>query len=301
MYSEFTHELEKMNLPNVVFAHNKGTALPDTPLDIHPVLKPLILKLAKARPKWLLVGERYAMWDNTRRALRFAVVENGESLGTIKKEYAQGEDKIGIDNKRLSDMRQRGHITATKDVNKAFKIITKQFHGKTVDELMREAQQTAANQVSAITGDRNITFRQRVYSVQDAALAFALHHWDEFATFAREQGVAGIMLDTFHEAKEADAEGNALGLAHNSFAAGGEAGPNSTAGHLVVLRGNDYLIQRSRNETTILTSDDLTPHLRRSIGMLKLTEKGTFVPGIGVKSADNVLFVMPEQGGANHD
>lgn len=301
MYSEFTHEFEKMDLPNVVFAHPKGTVLPVTPLDIHPVLKPLILKLAKARPKWLLVGERYAMWDNTRRAVRFAVIENGEGLGTIKKEYAQGEDKIGIDNKRLSDARQRGHITATKDVNKAFKIITKQFHGKTVDELMRDAQQTVASQIGVVVRDRNSTYRQRVYAIQDAALAFSMCHWDQFATSAREQGVSGIMLDTFHEAKEADAAGQALGLAHNSFAAGGEAGPDSTAGHLVVLRGNDYLIQRNRNETTILTSDDLPPHLRRSIGMLKLTEKGTFVPGIGVKSADDVLFVMPEQKEATHD
>lgn len=301
MYSEYTHTLEPMDLPNMVFAHPKDTILSAIPLDIHPVLKPLILKLAKARPKWLLVGERYALWDNTRRAVRFAVIENGENLGTIKKEYAQGEDKIGIDNKRLSDMRQRGHITATKDVNKAFKIITKQFHGKTVDELMRDAQQAVANQVSSIARDRASTYRQRVYSIQDAALAFALHHWDQFATFARGEGVARIMLDTFHEVKEADAEGNALGLAHNHFTADGEAGPNSAAGHLVVLRGNDYLIQRSKNETTILTSDDLTPHLRRNIGMLKLTEKGTFVPGIGVKSAENVLFVMPEQEEATHD
>ena len=124
-----------------------------------------------------------------------------------------------------------------------------------------------------------------------AALDFALDHWDAFAPFAREHGVAGIMLDTFHEAKEQNEEGQRLARAHSAHNRGKSS---DITGMLVVLRGSEYIIQRG-SETLILTHEQLTPHMRRCIGMLKLTDRGTFVPDIGVKCAEDQMFIMPEQ------
>jgi hypothetical protein len=209
-------------------------------------------------------------------------------LGTIKKDYnhGTGSDCFAIDNKRMSDKRQRGNATTTKDVNKAFKIITREFHAKTTEEALREARETVRSRVTATAQKRSSTYQYKVYEMQDAAFEFAVANWEAFAPFARDYGVFGTTLDTFHESRDAHREGEALKRAY--------AGEEGSAGMLVVLRGSDYIVQHG-SQTTILTQDQLTPYMKRCIGMLKLAEKGTFIPGMGVKAAPDTVFIMPEQ------
>lgn len=292
MYNELEYDLVELDLPNIIYAHRKGEAS-KVKTETHPFLVPLLVKLAKARPKWKLVGTRYNVRpDNVVWANAFTVFEGNEELGTIKKDYnhGTGSDCFAIDNKRMADKRQRGSATTTKDVKKAFKTITREFHGLTTEELLREARGAANLHVANTERDRRNTYQLRISAMREAALAFALDNWDAFTPFAREQGVPGIMLDTFHEAKEQNDEAQRLNLAHSAHNAGGSDG---LAGMLVVLRGNDYIIQRG-GKTLMLTQDQLTSHMRRCIGMLKLTEKGTFVPDIGIKTGEDQMFIMPE-------
>jgi len=244
MYNELEYDLVELDLPNIIYAHRKGEAS-KVKTETHPFLVPLLVKLAKARPKWKLVGTRYNVRpDNVVWANAFTVFEGNEELGTVRKDYnhGTGSDCFAIDNKRMADKRQRGSATTTKDVKKAFKTITREFHGLTTEELLRDARGAANIGVSAVERDRRNTYQLRLSAMREA---------------------------------------------HNA------GGSNEGAGMLVVLRGNDYIIQRG-DETLILTQDQLTPHMRRCIGMLKLTEKGGFIPDIGVKTDEYQMFIMPE-------
>lgn len=286
MYNELEYDLAVLDLPNIVYAHKKGEIIP---IVAHPFLRPLLIKLAKARPKWRLIGTRYTVrgGDEANWATYFTVYEGNEALGTIRKSYNYGtsQDVFAIDNKRMSDKRQRGNATTTKDVAKAFKIITREFHGKTTDELVREASNVLSTAISHVANQARSEYQGRVSRMSEACLAFATDHWDTFAQFAREKGVAGVTLDTFHEAKQNRDDGVALTDA-----------VNGRTGMLVVLRGDDYIVQHN-GATTILSSDQLTPHMKRCIGMLKLADKGAFIPGMGVKGGPDAMFIMPEPKG----
>ena len=59
MYNEFTHDLQPLERPNIVFANKHGD--PHLVRVTHPFLQPLIFKLAKAKPNWkLLATSRFA-------------------------------------------------------------------------------------------------------------------------------------------------------------------------------------------------------------------------------------------------
>lgn len=282
MYNELEYDLTVLDLPNIVYAHRKGQTVP---IVAHPFLRPLLMKLAKARPKWTLVGTRFVTReDEPNRAVSFTVFEGNDELGTIAKSYNYGTstDVFAIDNKRMSDKRQRGCATTTKDVNKAFKIITREFHAKTVDELVREAAGTVLSAVNLVSSSARNAYNHRVNALSAVMLGFAVAKWEEFASIARKTGVPESSLDTFHDVKQLHEDALAMEYARMA-----------KTGMLVVLRGNDYIVQRG-DETTILSHEQLTPHMKRCIGMLKLADKGTFIPGMGVKGGPDNMFVMPE-------
>lgn len=283
MYNEIEYDLAVLDLPNIVYAHKKGQAVP---MVAHPFMRPLLIKLAKARPKWTLVGTRYNVrGDNEANwAHSFTVFDGNDELGTVSKSYNYGTstDVFAIDNKRLSDKRQRGSATTTKDTNKAFKIITREFHGKTTEELVREASSTVFTVISSVSNTARNEYQNRVSRMSEACLSFATENWEQFAPFAREKGVGGVTLDTFHEAKQGYDDTMQLARA-----------ADSREGMLVILRGNDYIIRRGE-ETSILSNEQLTPHMKRCIGMLKLADKGAFIPGMGVKGNAEAMYIMPE-------
>ncbi len=105
MYNELEYDLVELDLPNIIYAHRKGGAS-RVKTETHPFLAPLLVKLAKARPKWKLVGTNYNVRpDNVVWANAFTVFEGNEELGTVRKDYnhGTGSDCFAIDNKRMAD------------------------------------------------------------------------------------------------------------------------------------------------------------------------------------------------------
>lgn len=285
MYNEVTHDFIPLELPNIVYASKKGITLT---LVSHPFLQPLLIKLAKARPKWRLIGTGFQMRDEGPQWVnRFTVFEGNAELGTIKRDYSVGlgQDVFSIDNTRMSNKRQRGSSTTTKDVNKAFKIVTKEFYGKTPEELLKEAKQGLASKIYHNVRSRHTHHEALVENMQPGLLAFAVANWDKFKDFVMAEGlVAAVNIDRYHESKEDHDAARALQAA--------SVGDTPT-GMTVVLRGSEYLIGQG-GEYKILSNDELTPHMKRCIGMLKLAESSTFIPGMGVRGDGDTMFIMPE-------
>jgi hypothetical protein len=284
MYNELEYNLVELDLPNIVYAHRKGVT---AQMVSHPFLRPLLTKLAKARPKWRLVGVRYAIRDDGPHwATTFKVMEGNVELGEVSKDYnhSAGCDSFSIDNPRMAAVRQRGYKTMTKDVAKAFKIITSKFHGKTPEETIRDARERAYNIVSANARGLSNRHSGIVGNLRNGLLAFAEANWDAFKEFAAQDGSIGMAnIDQYHEAKEDAATADMLQLAWSH-----------EQGDLVVLRGSDYIV-KNKDGYKVISSEDLTPHLKRSIGILKLAEAGTYVFPFGVKTAPDEMFLLPEQ------
>lgn len=285
MFNEFTHDLQSLGLPNVFYAHKKGKVSTDA-LVIHPFLRSLIHRLAKARPKWKLYATQHIQRiEAPHWACKFYVYEGDVELGHITKEYnySGSYDVFAIDNARLEAARMRGNATTTKDEKKALKIILKQFHAKTAGELIHDAVDSVyANMHNAIH-ERSVRYGRITTDMRDALIAYAENNWEGFRVFVEETRTTGMHnVEQYFEAKEDNLEAKKLRAAFGT-----------EAGMVVVLRGSDYIVNANK-EIKVLSNEELTPHMRRAIGMLKLADKGTFIPGLGVKGLPNEMYIMPE-------
>ena len=292
MYNDIEHDIVPLELPNVMFVCNKGSrGEEEGGYATHHFMAPLIHKLAKARPQWKFYGLCYA-WHkndaNLREVHTFRVSHNNELLGDISKDYnySGNYDTYSIDNARMGKARQRGHSTITKDVNKAFRVITKGFYTKTTDELIAEARGEVSKMVSTVVSDRNWKFQRTKHVLESAAWEFARTHWAAFAEAAAECGVAQEFIDAHLPAKE---EYEGVVDLQESF---------QGKGVTVVIRGNDYIISRG-SETTIMSHEELPSHLKRGIGLLKLAEPNTYIPHVGVKTPSESMFIIFKEGKTN--
>jgi hypothetical protein len=284
MYNDIENDIVTLDLPNIVFAFPKGRA---GPVHIASALSPLLIKIAKARPNWRLVGyERRHFKGVADTAISFKVFDDNTELGQvgISVNYNTGDDVFVIDNPRIRRKRQRGGETRTKDIKKAFKLITSEFHSKTTTELLTEASGAVASALSGAVSKGYQRHRANESATQTVMQDFALANWQQFDQFARQAGVPAVHLDTFHDAMEHYAATTNLGRAHH--------GDETT---VVVLRGSEYILQNKIEGTRIVLSDQLSPHMKRAVGLLKLAEPNTFIPNVGVKATEDTMLVMPEQ------
>lgn len=285
MFNEFKYDLEPLGVPNVFYAHSKGKG-GVFKMAIHPFLRPLIQRLVKARPKWKFYAtQSIGRPENVGWASKFYVHEGDVELGHITKDYSYTNscDVFAIDNGRLEAARMRGNATTTKDEKKAFKIITKEFHTKTVGELVHEATESVFANIHNAIHERTLRHTSIVNNLRDAFIAYAENNWEGFQVFVEETRATGMHnVEQYFEAKEATREAKELDVAFRDH-----------KGMVVVLRGSDYIVNVNK-EIKVLSNEELTPHMRRAIGMLKLADKGTFIPGLGVKGLPNEMYVMPE-------
>lgn len=279
-YNEFTYDLQPMELPNIVFANMLGAD--QKPTICHPFMAPLVMRLAKARPNWTLVGtDRSMIRNDLHYAIKFSIMEHGEELGTVNKSYrSNGSDVYEIENHRIRAKRQRGNATFTKDTSKAFKLITTTFGGLTTAEQMERARDHVHSIVSNQFSDKLYKANRAKDALREATLAFAMDHWDEFKVKASMMKADSTMVDTLHDKLED----------YSNIATVSTAWQNGK-GTLVVLRGSEYIL-RNAGEVVVKAHGDLTGNLKRGIGLLKLAEPNQTIPGVGIKASDTEMFIV---------
>lgn len=298
MFNNIEHDLTPLELPNIIFAEEKRVHPADNPHKViasHPFLRPLLIKLAKARPQWTIYGiGANTTVEGARLAVSFVIYHGSEQLGSLTKyyNYTGSYDMFCINNKRMESKRHRGHSTTTKDINKAFKIITKEFYGKTTDELVKDAKAAVTETLSRATAAARSRYNMNEYRARDHMMAFALANWEEFTSHAVAAGLDPTVVDTFVDIKQEYYDAN---LMYEAQGKGDEA--QGKGGSTVVLRGSDYVMTCGET-TTVMSHDQLTPHMRRCIGLLKLAEVDTYIPNVGAKSKSDIMFIMPEPEGA---
>ena len=280
MIDEFKYQYVPIGLPNVVQEYERD-AQPAMGLHVDEFLWALIGRLAKVRPNWRFVSRGRHHND---RVTRLVVYEGHEELGWVRKAWSGNHgDRYEYDCRRMNDARQRGYATATKNVSKAFKDITKSFGAKTIMELLQEARGSAFSSAAAAVNRSVQEYTNYVSSLRSPALSFALENWETFKKYAAAHGTNATVLDNFHEVE-------AMQLQVEKLSDSRKNGKHT----IVMLRGSDYIMQRDDGEVKVVQSDDLTPHMKRAIGMLKLADNGTFIPGMGVRGNQNAFYILDE-------
>jgi hypothetical protein len=67
------------------------------------------------------------------------------------------------------------------------------------------------------------------------------------------------------------------------------------AGATVMLRGDEYVVVIN-GVTSIFDTDHLPPHIKRSLGILKMVENHTYIEGHGARVDKDKFFVSSKAG-----
>lgn len=294
MSDELKYDYIELTLPNIVGRWEKSKER--QAIRVEKQIKPFVEALAMKYPQWRFVATRF--WyqrpdegEPYAEAYRFYVYDGREALGQISTDSGRGrkfnEKVYAIHNERIANARERGDTTKTKDLKKAVKIVDKMFGARTVNERLAEVLKQANNTICEVYGDRASSFRRTYDHTVRHLMPYVLANYETLAPIAV---AGGASQETVGRLTTAHDEYKITSEIHECLQKG--------TGAVVLIHGNDYAVMgrddKGEHTTRMFSTDTLPPHIKRSVGMLKLVEPKHFVKGAGLKIHDQAFFVVKE-------
>ena len=267
----------------------------------HPSLLRLLVKVARKHPTWGFssVGMRYAP-EPKAFTTPIGIVEipqlsiykvtvyarsGKEKIGTIGLE---GTSRFKLDSPPLQRERVRGHMTYTKDIDKAARIINKSFYPLTLKERINdrnyELRQKLRDSASAKEGTYNGQWR----GIRQHLRTHIEENWETFAPICVAAGMDKGVASTFLQAKH---EAHILNKLHTG---GGVASE-----HVFVCLEDDLYMVRKKGlgDTSIeqYTTYDLPAKYKQKIGLLKLVDDEHAIADVGYRLRANSFLIFEEE------
>lgn len=294
MSDELKYDYIELTLPNIVGRWEKSKER--QAIRVEKQIKPFVEALAMKYPQWRFMATSFwyqrppvlADADPYAEAHRFHVYDGREALGEISTDYGRGHEKVyAIRNERISEARQRGDTTKTKDLGKAVKTVGKMFGAKTITERLLEARGEATSDISRVFSDRSSTLKRTYDHIATHLMSYIMANYESLAPIAIQGGASaetvGRLMTAYDE--------------HQITKEIYECQQNNS-GAVVLIHGSDYAVMgkddKGEYTTRMFSTDTLPPHIKRSVGMLKLVEPKHFVKGAGLKIHDQAFFVVKE-------
>ena len=272
--------------PNIMHKTKKGAAEQVPPgLEPQRMIAPLIDRLAKYHPDWMFVSLTGFADGGTGipTATKYWVYQGMEYLGYIGLGTRDYQATIMLDGPRINAARRRGNGKQTGDVKKALKIVEEYFVGTTPAEKMRLTANQAANWAYNFYGDKQRAYSNSMEALRDVMLSYAIDNLPDFGEYAAKLGVSTDTVTTLPKVVTDREE--ALRM-------------KGITGHIVITQGSNYVVQDIRENSLGLQIDtvsELPTEMQRKLGLLKLLEEKSVVPGIGVRMSRTEFFVMGEE------
>lgn len=251
---------------------------------VHEFMVPLINELSLKRPMWTFVSRSSSVSsDSAWRYARFDVRVGDETIGEIEMDvnWRDGTKSFEFDCRQLRAKRQRGGSTRTKDLKKATKLITENFHPLSYGEHANKAEQLTKQAAYRVQSSRKYAFSQLEAKARTEVMGFLRKHWGEFIGSVLDnklQSELAGMLDAYDEAKAADEIHTTIG----------------TKGTFIKLVDGKYVVKRiGSDEVHIYTNETLPNDLRGNMGALKLVNKDMLIPDIGVRGDEDSFYLLP--------
>jgi hypothetical protein len=286
MIDTLKYDYIELTLPNIVGRWDKNRERCE--IRVGRMVKPFVEALAIKYPQWQFVSASFWYRDAYAEAPSFHVNDGREELGTIGADYGRNREEVFvIRNERIADTRTRGDTIETKDLNKAVKIVGKMFRAKTINERLAEANNDADNIIEHVFYDRRSNFQHTYDQVTAHLLPYIMANYETLTPIVIAGGASAETVGR-------------LVSAHDEFKITEEIYKcqRSQDGAVVLIHGNDYAVlgkdDTGEHKTRIFSTETLPPHIKRSVGMLKLVEPKYFLKRVGLKIHDQAFFVVKE-------
>jgi len=245
----------------------------------------LVMNLAMANPLW-----RFIVTDTQgdHKPVGFSVVDSGEEIGKISRQYYRGDYKLSLTNDRIADKRERTSSYRTSDVDKAVLMAKKMFFrlkpNERIDKAYDKAKQVMQNQQY----DKQREFRYSERETQDSALNFIMG--SGFHLFlAHVNGLPESekkpMLKKLEQTKKFKDDMLTIESIRDRF------GDNKAA--LIIKDEGKYMVKIGQ-DVQVYDDNTLPIEMRGKLGMLKLVEAEHFVSNVGCRINDEIFVVLTE-------
>ena len=245
----------------------------------------VVMHLAMANPLW-----RFIVRDiSGMKATLFSVVDSGEEIGKIGRQYYRGNYKLSLTNDRISDARERTSAYRTGDVDKAILMAKKMFYRLKPNERIEKACEKANNVMSNAYHDKTREHRYSERDTEMAAMKFIMG--TGFPLFlAHVNGLPEAervpMLKKMEQTKKFKDDMLTIESIKGRF------GSEQTA--LIIKDEGKYMVKIGQ-DVQIYDDNTLPESMRGKLGMLKLVEAEHFISSVGCRINDEIFVVLTTQ------
>lgn len=251
---------------------------------IHTFLAPLIHELAIKYPQWVFRARKWGPGLSSLVILvitEFDVLDKREVIGVIGRENRYSRfsgDVYVIKTDKIGDVRERGDSIKTANMKRAVATVKKFVSAKGLKERYEENYVKAREKLGEVRA-----VKAKVLYVADAPI---LGMYTKFVNSRMEELRASL---TVHEREQLDARD----IAKREFDLCNEVviGAGATGAVFVHIHGEDYLLGTERDNPTCQSSEQLPPHIRTAVGMLKLLQPSQLIEGVGMKVSEDAFIV----------
>jgi hypothetical protein len=244
----------------------------------------VVMHLAMANPLW-----RFIVKDiSGMRATLFSVMDSGEEIGKIGRQYYRGDYKIALSNDRISDARERTSSYRTGDVDKAILMAKKMFFRLKPNERIEKAYSEANRVMNSQWHDKNREHRYAEREVESSAVKFIMGTgFPLFLSYldGLPEAEKKPMLKKMEQANKHKQDMLTIESIKEKF------GSEHTA--LIIKDEGKYMVKIGQ-DVQIYDDNTLPVEMRGKLGMLKLVEAEHFVSSVGCRINDEIFVVLTE-------
>ena len=246
----------------------------------------LVMNLAMANPLWrFVVTDTMSGW----RPVNFSVIDSGEVIGKIGRQYYRGDYKLSLTNDRISDARERTSSYRTGDVDKAILMAKKMFFRLKPNERIDKAYSEANRVMNSQWHDKQREHRYAEREIESSAVKFImgtgfplfLSYLDGLPEHEKKP-----MLKKMEQASKHKQDMLTIESIKEKF------GSEHTA--LIIKDEGKYMVKIGQ-DVQIYDDNTLPVEMRGKLGMLKLVEAEHFVSSVGCRINDEIFVVLTQE------
>jgi len=287
--------MNAMSFSNVVLESSaekfvQTNGVPREKVLVHPLLEPVIAKLAVLYPLWKFEGSGAQSLTNLSSMwlTYFDVSCDGEPLGNISRRYEGRDYQICVTNDRIKAKLERTNYYKTLSADKAIAKVKKMFGPKDTQELIAKSANKAASVAQDAEWSKNRELGEATEIVQRAAKKYVMGAgFETFMAYVKDHYPAQEydLLVTKHEAAEK------ARVELETIKATKAVISTQKKGAVVSRHGNTYVVQQG-DKVEICDDNTLPEWIRSRIGMLKLIEPAQFVSDLGMRASESVFVLI---------
>lgn len=244
---------------------------------IRPASARFIDALRSKRPTWRFKSTEY-VYSSATQLVRFEVYDGDEALGHVWTDthWRTGELRYHLTNHRILNGRRRGDSSFSSTLATAVKKAIDAFGAKSPNELALGARNDMHGVVYGYHSQARFEYDMTLRKVLNNLTDYVLRNWEALRAHAGTESSVDLPA-LFH----AHLEGSDI---YTAF--------DGKGGVMVMVRGESLILHRKGEDAYITTTSALTGEQRGRLGMLKLVEDRTCLPGIGARLNAETFFIM---------